>query len=969
MASVSDLLPQSSELRKKGYVQGRINLYNVDDDSKLEGDASRFFARTYPTGKIIDIIEDIRDNFQNQNPSGNYVIDGTYGSGKSHLMVTLYHLFSSPSEASSWLDEHNIEFTPPEDSVVVPYSLQDTHPEVFWEPFFDSLDEVKRIEDIDSYPDKSTIEAALPEDRPVLVLFDEIEDFYGSISSDTKKRGIGGFVQALTEAAAEPENELYTVTSLLRIGEGTGIVSRLNRDDAGGGSLTDTPDKTEIIRYRLFDVQNFDEGAADQVVEQYIDKYQDVEHIDLDSVKEYREEMKDSYPFHPNLMEVLEERFYNSAEYQNTRGMLYLLSCVVTSRDVEVDLFTASDVELIDEDTFRQLNRIDRTVVENAKEDIERVNHIEYGPEIINTLTLHSLNVGVHEGANDEELLLGTLRPDDRAQDILDARGKMRGVARHLHKLNGEWAMQEEASIEVVANNELDEVSDSKALARLASYIRNDVFEGNTYILKKEDGEYSTYSGSFPDHTPEIKILATLWGLSNDERKEVLKGKSNPNTILIVEPTGGQSVSLKTHTQLLTKIRRVITYEDLQDELDEEGQRKAAKLRDEEEAEVIDRIRGAYGNWIKFSGDTTIPKTVDADDVGTGKSYYDAIVEKAEADIMDVKSTIVNKIENEQAGVNIGQLLEDFRIQRGYPVLVGEEKFDKAIKQLIREGEAAIQESGGVWKRDPPHSIDRAAHLYDAEFAPDTTDPLSVGISADVSKCTPGTTGQFTITTTSEDYDASNLDIDWTVNNMPASESGGSFSHTFEETGEYTIQVTARHEETNQTDTAEQRVIVQERVALDVDITSRPPSPVQVGDKVEFDAVISGDDNNDLEYQWQIDGNQVTGSDGVFTREFDQKGVYEVSVTVRQGEEEATDEVQVQVQDTGPLLSTIKIEGESGSSIAGELEGDLSSRKIRKLEIEAEGNIENQDTLLAIRRLPDVDDGRIKIKLRVEEED
>ena len=137
---------------------------------------------------------------------------------------------------------------------------------------------------------------------------------------------------SLTEAVASSPNVAFIAT--LQASEVEPLTNRfpLFKDLLNRMKRMVTPvddgEIASILRKRLFSEVN--EKEARKVVREFA-KYARTEDILPSSVQEseYRDRFLESYPFQPEVVDVLYERWGSFPEFQRTRGVLRLLSRVV----------------------------------------------------------------------------------------------------------------------------------------------------------------------------------------------------------------------------------------------------------------------------------------------------------------------------------------------------------------------------------------------------------------------------------------------------------------------------------------------------------------------------------------------------------------------------------------------------------------------------------------------------------------
>src|SRR5213083_1561457 len=61
-------------------------------------DPSHFFALTYPTFNLRELAKDVLTRLAGKNEKAVRQLELTYGGGKTHSLITLYHLVSAPDQ-------------------------------------------------------------------------------------------------------------------------------------------------------------------------------------------------------------------------------------------------------------------------------------------------------------------------------------------------------------------------------------------------------------------------------------------------------------------------------------------------------------------------------------------------------------------------------------------------------------------------------------------------------------------------------------------------------------------------------------------------------------------------------------------------------------------------------------------------------------------------------------------------------
>ena len=113
MPSISDVLIVSDEVANRS-IKGYINLDNlIDEKDQFEKDSSAILDLTYPSKPLKNALEFISrkaDTGQKADNRGAFLISGTYGTGKSHLLTAVYHILSNPQLAKLWFESNDIPY-------------------------------------------------------------------------------------------------------------------------------------------------------------------------------------------------------------------------------------------------------------------------------------------------------------------------------------------------------------------------------------------------------------------------------------------------------------------------------------------------------------------------------------------------------------------------------------------------------------------------------------------------------------------------------------------------------------------------------------------------------------------------------------------------------------------------------------------------------------------------------------------
>ncbi|MBO3798316.1 MAG: DUF499 domain-containing protein [Thermoproteota archaeon] len=375
----------------KDIREGRIGDFAADLRSILRNEATveyldpeTFFRRTHFTRGLENIIKDVFLTLSGREASKIIQIQTPFGGGKTHALVSLYHLIKSGERVSHMAEVKkvlkDIGLTKvPEAKVAVfvgtvPDPLKGKTP---WGEIAEQLgvyEEVKEHDVKRIAPGREILEKILNANRPVLILIDELTVY--TVGAKEFEDQIFVFCQELTEAIKSSKQcvLLCTLPSSAPYGErGEKVLNQLQRI-FGRMQMIYTPvegeEVYEILRKRLFEDLG-DEKEREAVIGEYFDLYQKLGEEVPREAREvaYKEKMRKSYPFHPELIDVLFERWGTIPTFQRTRGVLRILAEVVS------DLFSREDpAPLIQPVNINLANpRIRRLFIEHVGEVFESV--------------------------------------------------------------------------------------------------------------------------------------------------------------------------------------------------------------------------------------------------------------------------------------------------------------------------------------------------------------------------------------------------------------------------------------------------------------------------------------------------------------------------------------------------------------------------------------------------------------------
>jgi len=480
---------------------------------KIYNDPTLYFQLTHMTKNLGGIFNDVLTRVSIGGARPLLVIDTTFGGGKTHALVGLYHLFKNPIIAQSnnaiqsILNEVKLENIHEISMVAIDCHnissvKKGADARTLWGEIGKQLRCYDLVESFDKElkrPDASTLTKMINSTgKPVLIMIDELvnhlKDAKAEKVGDTNLAEITvSFFHTMTDVIVNSKNAMFIVTlpgtesaykkEAEMLEEYKKMVKELGSREASFTVPMEKSEIYEVIKKRLF--EKIDEIYTRQVAEELQQFYIRNSESFPDEVVQtsYYEKIKKSYPFHPALIDLLYERISTINEFQKTRGVLRLLSHVLRNvySNVHVipdDIIITPGIIDLNEDTiFQELtNKIARGEFQNViKTDI--VNDESEGKcqkldlkdnfgssiRIATSIYLHTLIGTTKEasiGCSQNELLLSTaVDKVTYPKDVLNEVITLENNLWYIYQKTGKWYFSVEVNINKVISDETDKVS------------------------------------------------------------------------------------------------------------------------------------------------------------------------------------------------------------------------------------------------------------------------------------------------------------------------------------------------------------------------------------------------------------------------------------------------------------------------------------------------------------------------------
>lgn len=532
------------------------------------GDPETFFAQTYPTSGLKTLLSKVFGRVAGAKgvAGENGVLRPTtsFGGGKTHGLTAVYHLAlgARPANIDRFLDSALLPEGPVQIAALVgdaldPVAGVDTNghrTHTIWGEMAaqigeDAFNVIEASDRERTAPGTATIKEALG-GQPTIIIIDEIAKYIRQVTSsgsdDVRRmsRAIPVFLGNLFEVASDPTNRVSVVITLAATTnafgkETTEITELLDGESAASDAIGETADVltravqpsgvikpaddneiSEILKTRLF--ESVDQDAARAAGMAYRDFYEALAKTETlaggaEQPVTYGDRVVATYPFHPELVRVLDKRLGDIPQFQRARGALKLLAEVVAGiyRDnSDVAVINVGDINYADAPILNHLtDGLDRGEFSSvAKGDFAGPNsHAAavdsdvfpgkppYATRVAGTVFTHSLEMKSSAGAGRNDWLVGTLRPGEEPTLFEKALTESEKVFWHLGFDGARWRFNVEPNVNAIIEAEKRNVSNHATSAMVDDLI---------------NGAFSTDAGvtviRFPAAPVDIPDQATL---------------------------------------------------------------------------------------------------------------------------------------------------------------------------------------------------------------------------------------------------------------------------------------------------------------------------------------------------------------------------------------------------------------------------------------------------------------------------
>lgn len=500
--------------------------------------ADLFFANTYPTDGIKTLIREVFSRLTEKGTGSPVIrLETSFGGGKTHDEIALWHICKQGRNIQGLERFASVELLPPTQTQVAAVDGRDldpingiTHPDgvttyTLWGEIAYQIGGVQgyqllQASDLSGVSPGTSVMERLMQDKPTVIILDEIARHLSAakakaIQDSNLAKQVVSFLFSLMDLASACSNLVFVyslASSSDTFAEETNELQELIRASARQERILTPSTDIEIyniVKQRLF--ESVDQKAAEKASNEYLTTIRTCSVNLPDACKDaqYSQAILQSYPFHPELFNLLTKKIASIPEFQKTRGALRLLGQVVrhlwrNHRNDWIPLIHTHHIPIgVDEEVTNDLtSRLQRPQMRNpigadiynatGREAYAQVQDQQwiiagkppFSTYVARTIFLHSLTQGISSGIRRAELNLSLLTPNVEINFIDPVLTQLTAVAWYLDDdpVTSLSRFKEEPSINKIITEEKEQVGRTEAKEDLRNR-RDSIFAKKFFTL------------------------------------------------------------------------------------------------------------------------------------------------------------------------------------------------------------------------------------------------------------------------------------------------------------------------------------------------------------------------------------------------------------------------------------------------------------------------------------------------------
>lgn len=719
-------------------------------------DSELFFQKTYLTAGLKNLLNIVQRRIEGKEGDPVIQIQTPFGGGKTHSLIALMH------KAKEWGAKR---------VVIVGTSLSAERR--LWEIMEEQLTGKIAILSGPTSPGKERIKSLLEQHEPAVILMDELLEYLVKASGvkvgeSTLASQILAFMQELSETVSSMKRISLVVTLPASVLEHydhnaetfyTQIQKIIGRVEKIYTPV-DEQEIAKVIRQRLFSLVNKKETT--QIVNEFM-KYAEQENILPPKIEieytEYRNRFLDSYPFIPEVIDILYHRWGSFPSFQRTRGVLRILSLVIHSlKNSTLPYISLADFNLANQEVRQELikhigneyNSIIAQDITDAEAGSKKIDDIlgdsyrglKLATRTSTTIFMYSFSGGSERGATLAEIKRCATTLNNPATVVSEALEQLKSKLFYTQFQNDKYYFSNTPNLNRILLNKIENITERDVKEKEKELIRSQLSGKyfKSYIWEETPS-------NIPDN-PDLKLL-----ILREEKegiiKQIIKTKgASPriycNIVLFLCPVAHE------HSGLIATIKKYLANESLLKDktirLEREQKKEMEESLQKTQKDILDMLLRAYQCVIIPSKEGYQKECIGIPTYGENKKLDERVYEKLRSNNKILEFISPTVIKQKYIGQNTyiltKNLLEAFYKTPGEIIIASTEVLEKSITEGVQRGDFGIGEVDGeqikclFYKKEPEITFNDVEILIKAELCEQQTTETYLGESGNIKEKT-----------------------------------------------------------------------------------------------------------------------------------------------------------------------------------------------------------------------------------------
>lgn len=662
-------------------------------------DSVSFFKKTYRTQGLETIMNIVGKRLNGEGGDSVIQLKTPFGGGKTHALIALYHEYSNVKRVVMVGTEMNA-------SQHTPWGMLE-------QQLTGKIEQFKSLVS----PGGDSLRNLLSQNQPCLILIDELLEYVTKaaavpVEQSVLSAQVMAFMQEITQVAARLDKVVLMVTLPASVLEhydqaAEKLFTQLQHVTGRVEKIYTPVQESEIaniIRQRLF--SSVDMDKAQTVINSFVSTAEKEKFLPEGMEPSvYRKQFEASYPFLPEVIDILYHRWGSFPNFQRTRGVLRLLSLVVHSlRSNQLAYISLADFNLANQELRQDLLKHVGSEFDSViAADISSVNSgskkvdstlgdsykgLKIGTRSATTIFMYSFSGASEQGTTLSEIKRSATTLSNPSSVVSEALDGLKQSLFYLQTKDNKYAFTNQPNLNRVLLTKIENL-DPKEIKSLESDILRQALTG-----KRLKTQYLT-STRIEDVSdgPELKLIVLP---KRDDKliKEIIERKGSSfrvykNTLFFLTPVEMERTGFE------TSLKEALAWKKIQTDT-------TIKLTEEQKTEVKDNLKKAetdsHSSLRRFYRLILVPTKdglVEIDmgipSFGDSKPLDDDVLEKLKSGdkVSERIAPLVIKkkyLEQSEGYVFTEQLYQSSLKTPGEMRTFGREVWEKSIEEGVKNG-------------------------------------------------------------------------------------------------------------------------------------------------------------------------------------------------------------------------------------------------------------------------------------------